>query len=337
MADSLLTMTGSGFYCPAGDFYIDPWRPVANAIITHAHADHARVGMEKYLTVADGEAILRARVGPGADIQTVGYRESIKLRDAAVSFHPAGHILGSAQIRIESKGLIWVVSGDYKTVPDSTCAPFEPVRCHGFITEATFALPIYRWKPQEETFAEINDWWRGNRGDGRTSVLYGYTLGKAQRLLAGVDSTIGPILTHGAVERMTQLYRDAGYQLPPTRNAMDAAKKDLPGALIVAPPSANGNSWVRRFGDFSSGLASGWMLVRGARRRRAVDRGFVLSDHADWPGLLGAISATSAETVWVTHGQSSALVQTLSEQGLEALAVNTEFEGEPEEPTDGEG
>ncbi len=328
---SLLTLTDCGLYCPAGDFHIDPWRPVERALITHSHADHARVGMKSYLTVSQGASILRARVGEDAAISTVAYGESIPLGDAHVSFHPAGHILGSSQIRVESRGQVWVVSGDYKIAVDATCEPFEPIRCHGFVTEATFALPIYRWKPQEDTFAEINQWWRANRAAGKASVLYGYALGKAQRMLAGIDPSIGPIFTHGAVERLTQIYRDAGVPLPPTHYAMSAGKKDFAGSLILAPPSANGSRWIRRFGDFSTALASGWMQIRGARRRRAIDRGFVLSDHADWPGLLNAIRATAAETIWVTHGQSEPLVRTLIEQGLDARAVQTEFEGELDE------
>jgi putative mRNA 3-end processing factor len=289
-------------YCAAGDFYIDPWRPVERALITHA-----RAGMAHYLTVSEGAEVLRARIGRDAPLSTAAYGEAIRLGDASVSFYPAGHILGSAQIRIESRGLVWVVSGDYKTVADSTCAQFEPIRCHCFVTEATFALPIYRWKAQEDVFAEIDDWWKSNREQGKASILYGYALGKAQRMLAGIDPSIGPIFTHGAVERMTQIYRSAGVNLPATQYAMTAAKNDFAGSLILAPPSSNGSTWVRRFGDFSTALASGWMQVRGARRRRAIDRGFVLSDHADWPGLLDTFappqrrrcgSRTARPTLW---------------------------------------
>jgi len=329
--ESLLTLTDCGLYCGAGDFYIDPWRPVERAFITHSHADHARVGMGRYLTVAQGANLLRARVGEDANISTAAYGETVRAGDANVSFHPAGHVLGSSQIRVESRGQVWVVSGDYKSAVDATCEQFEPIRCHGFVSEATFALPIYRWKPQEDTFAEINDWWRANRAEGKASILYGYALGKAQRMLAGVDSTIGPIYTHGAVERLTQIYRDEGVPLPPTQYAMTVAKKEFAGSLILAPPFANGSAWIRRFGDSSTALASGWMQIRGARRRRAVDRGFVLSDHADWPALLNAIHATSAETVWVTHGQTEPLVRTLLEEGLDARGVRTEFEGELDE------
>jgi putative mRNA 3-end processing factor len=245
-----------------------------------------------------------------------------------VSLHPAGHILGSSQVRIESRGQVWVVSGDYKTALDPTCDPFEPVSCHGFVTEATFALPIYRWKAQEQIFADINNWWRVNRGEGKASVLYAYALGKTQRILAGIDSSIGPIFTHGAVERLTQIYRDQGVPMPPTTYAIHATKGDFKGSLILAPPSASGTKWIRRFGDVSTAFASGWMQIRGTRRRKAVDRGFALSDHADWPGLLSAIRATSAETIWVTHGHSQPLARLLTEQGFQTRIVHTEFEGE---------
>ena len=329
--DSLLALRDSGLYCESGDFYIDPWRPVERAVITHSHSDHARPGMGNYLTVLEGAELLRARVGADAPISTVAYGESVRMKDASVSLHPAGHVLGSAQIRIESGGLVWVVSGDYKTALDVTCAPFEPIRCHGFVTEATFALPIYRWKPQEDVFAEINDWWKSNRTEGKASILYGYALGKAQRLLAGIDPGIGPIFTHGAVERLTQIYRDSGVRLAPTEYALAAGKKDFAGSLVLAPPSAHRTPWTRRFGDYSTALASGWMQIRGARRRRAIDRGFTLSDHADWPGLTEAIHSTSAETIWVTHGQSQSLARALTEQGLDAHIIRTEFEGELDE------
>jgi putative mRNA 3-end processing factor len=299
-------------------------------VVTHAHSDHARFGSDSYLCAAPGEALVRARLGPDVRIESLPYCETLRVNDVNLTLFPAGHILGSAQVRIEANGLTWVVSGDYKTVPDSTCAAFEPVHCHGFVTEATFALPIYRWCPDADVFAEINAWWRQNETEGRASVLYGYSLGKAQRLLAGVDASIGPIHTHGSVERLNGIYRASGVALPPTTYAMSAKRADFPGSLVVAPPGMNGSAWVRRFGDFSTALASGWMQVRGQRRRRSVDRGFVLSDHADWPGLLGAIRATGAETVWVTHGWIDPLVRWLNESGIEAKGLKTEFAAEEE-------
>jgi putative mRNA 3-end processing factor len=249
-----------------------------------------------------------------------------------VSLHPAGHILGSAQVRLERQGEIWVVSGDYKVAPDATCRAFEPVRCHLFLTESTFGLPIYRWAPQEDVFRRINRWWRSNQEKGQASVLFGYALGKAQRLLAGVDASIGPIFTHGAVELFNRVYRETSVPLPPTQHVADAPKgTDWSRALIVAPPSAQGTPWLRRFGTVSTGFASGWMQIRGTRRRRAADRGFALSDHVDWTGLLDTIRATGAERVWVTHGYSAIVVRYLRELGWDARMVATRFEGEQDE------
>jgi putative mRNA 3-end processing factor len=326
---ALLTLTGRGLYCEPGDFYVDPWEPVDRAVITHAHGDHATWGSRAYLTSDAGVGVLRARMGPDAGITGVPYGDTVRLNEVTLSLHPAGHILGSAQVRIVHRGEVWVVSGDYKTDPDPTCTAFEPVRCHTFITESTFGLPIYSWPAQVSVFDEINLWWRANASVGKTSMLYGYTLGKSQRLIAGLDPSIGPILTHGAVERMTAAYRAAGIALPPTQYAGTAASRvESKGAIVIAPPHASGSSWTRRFGAQSTGFASGWMLVRGARRRRALDRGFPLSDHVDWPSLLATIEATGAAEVWVTHGFTAPVVRWLTERGLNARAVQTRFEGE---------
>jgi putative mRNA 3-end processing factor len=325
----LLQLTDRGLYCPEGDFYIDPWQEVDRAVISHAHGDHARPGSRHYLTNRSGEDILRLRMGAGASIQALGYGETISLGNVRVSLHPAGHILGSAQVRMERAGEVWVVSGDYKRDADPTCAPFEPVRCHRFVTESTFGLPIYRWPAETTVVADIHDWWRDNQAAGRPSLLFAYALGKAQRVLSQVDSSIGPIFTHGAVERVNAVYRAGGVRLAPTRPTADLPRTGpWDGALIVAPPSARGTPWRRRFPSASTGFVSGWMQIRGTRRRRAIDRGFVLSDHADWPGLLGAIAATGAEKVWVTHGYSEVLVRWLREHGLDARVVPTRFEGE---------
>ena len=315
-----------GLYCVPGQFYIDPWRPVERAVITHAHADHARVGHGSYLATAAGENVLRARLGE-IRLDTLAYGDTVVHNGVAISLHPAGHVLGSAQVRMEYKGEVWVASGDYKVEPDATCAAFEPVRCDTFITESTFGLPIYRWQPQAEVYAEINDWWRANAEEGRASVLYCYSFGKAQRILSGLDPSIGPIFCHGAVEPLNRAYRASGVDLPETLLVTEASggKAAFRDALILAPPSAGGSSWIRRFGDYSDAFASGWMQLRGARRRRAVDRGFILSDHADWPGLMSAIGATEASRVIVTHGQVGVMVRWLQQNGLEAGAFDTEY------------
>ena len=329
MTRHLIELTPNGFYCALGDFYIDPWTPVERAVITHAHADHARWGCRSYLTSHEGHHVLRLRVGDEPIVETIAYGEPRTMNGVRVSLHPAGHILGSAQVRVEHGGEVWVISGDYKVESDATCTPFEPVRCHTFVTESTFGLPIYRWQPQQVIFDAINAWWRANQQVGRASVLYGYTLGKAQRLLAGLDPSIGPIFTHGAVENMNQAYRKGDVALPKTTYVGAVPPKTgWSKAMIIAPPSAHATPWMRKFGTISTGFASGWMRIRGARRRRAVDRGFVLSDHIDWPALLQTIEATGAECVWVTHGYTAVVVRWLEEQGLEAYPVQTRFEGE---------
>ena len=336
----LLQERDVGLYCPAGDFFIDPWRPVDRAVVTHAHADHACRGCGRYLTSRVGENVLRARSDKDAVIDTLAYGESIDLNGVKVSLHPAGHILGSSQVRIERDGLIAVVSGDYKVEPDATCGGFEPVRCHVFVSESTFGLPIYRWSTQEEIFESIRTWWKGNQEEGKASVLFAYALGKAQRLIAGLGNDVGPIYTHGAVEGMNRAYRASGVNLPETAYAATASGADWSKALIVAPPSSQGTPWLRRFGPISTGFASGWMRIRGARRRRSVDRGFVLSDHADWPGLLSAIDSTGAEQIWLTHGYTSVVARWLRDQGRDARTITTRYEGErddapadvPEEP-----
>lgn len=335
----VLRLTEAGLHCEAGDFFIDPWCPVDRAIITHAHADHARWGSRRYLTARDGAGVLRVRVGDEPAIDAVDYGEPVEINGVRVSLHPAGHILGSAQVRVEHRGAVWVVSGDYKVGPDATCVPFEPVRCHVFITESTFALPIYRWPSQQDVFDSVNAWWRRNADSGKVSLLFGYALGKAQRLLSGLDPSIGPVFCHGAVEKLNAAYRAAGISLPPTSYAGNASNRSAwARGIVVAPPSAHGTPWARKFGPSSTAFASGWMTIRGTRRRRAVDRGFVLSDHADWPGLLDAIAATGAEAVWATHGYSAVLVRWLRERGTDAQVIATRFEGEqdtPAEPNDG--
>ncbi len=325
----LLRLTDAGLYCPPGDFYVDPWRRVSRAIITHAHADHARAGSDRYLCAAAGKLILRTRIGGGSPIDTLRPGESISINGVRVSLHPAGHVLGSAQVRLEHRGVTWVVTGDYKLQADPTCAAFEPVPCDVFVTESTFGLPVYRWPSPETVAAELNAWWRANRDAGRTSVILAYALGKAQRLAAMVDPTIGPIVAHGAVMKLVDAYRASGVRLPSIDRVPPRARRVGDGrALVIAPPSVQGGSWLKLFGEASVAPASGWMLLRGVRRRRGFDRGFVLSDHADYPGLLTAIEASRARRVLVTHGFSDPLSRLLRERGLDADVLSTRFTGE---------
>ena len=330
----LVILRPEGMYCPPGDFYIDPWRAVDRAVITHAHGDHARGGHRHYLAAASSEHVLRLRLGSAIPLQTLRYGETIAINGVRVSLHPAGHVLGSAQVRIEHGGSVWVASGDYKAAPDfaaedATCAPFEPVRCDTFISESTFGLPVYRWRAQADIAAEINAWWAANAAAGRASVLLAYSFGKAQRILAMLDPSIGPIVCHGATAALNAAYRASGVSLPATRLAGEAGDcASHAQALVLAPPATQGSAWLRRFGDYADAFASGWMQLRGARRRRAVDRGFVLSDHADWPGLMRAIEASGAARVIVTHGQVPVMVRALGERGLAAQAFATEFGGD---------
>lgn len=329
--NALVQATPAGLYCEAGDFYIDPWRRVDRALITHAHSDHARGGMASYLTADAGVGVLRERIGLDAPVSGIAYGERRRIGAVEVSFHPAGHLLGSSQIRVEHRGRVCVVTGDYKTAPDASCEAFEPVRCHHLITEATFGLPVYRWPEPQTVFDQINQWWRENQAEGRTSVLFAYALGKAQRVLCGIDPKIGPIGVHGSVEKMLPHYRAAGRPIPSGIVKASTEHRELlkKRGLIVAPGSVQNTPWLRKFAPFSLAFASGWMAIRGARRRRALDRGFVVSDHVDWRGILDTIDATGAETIGVTHGYADALVRWLREErGLQAYEVSTRYGGE---------
>ena len=322
--------TPAGLYCPAGDFYIDPWAPVLRALITHGHGDHARFGSSAYLCAAPCAPILARRFGPDARIESIGYGQAITLGSTTVSFHPAGHVLGSAQIRIEGPEGVWGVSGDYKRADDPTCARFEPVVCDTFVTESTFGLPVYRWDPTAAVIAEIIEWWDDNKRRALTSVLFCYTLGKAQRLLAELARvTDRPVYVHGMMIPMIELYRSAGVAMLPTVPLIEKPRgASFAGELVLAPLSARGTPWMRRLGDLSDAFASGLMRVRGVKRQRAFDRGFVLSDHADWPALLSTIAETGASRVLTTHGHAEALARFLAGHGMETGVIRTAWEGE---------
>lgn len=328
----LLTFTDKGIYCNAGNFYIDPWRPVDYAVITHAHSDHARPGSKHYLAHKHSEPILRLRLGHEISLQTVEYGQTWMQNGVKISLHPAGHIVGSAQVRVEYKGEIWVVSGDYKVENDGLSTPFEPVKCHHFISECTFGMPIYRWKPQAEIFDNMNAWWQENKANGKVSVVFAYSLGKAQRVLQGINPDIGSVFVHGAVWNVNKAIEENGMVLNPyTRVEAGQTKKDWEGALVIAPGSALGSPWLKKFGDYATASASGWMQVRGQKRRNALDTGFVLSDHADWPGLNEAVLATEAQKVWTTHGYTAVFSRWLNDNGIESEEVVTQFGTETEE------
>ncbi len=328
MGKGLLSFTQNGIYCEKAGVYIDPWRPVEKAIITHGHADHSRWGNKEYISHHHSVPIIKNRLGE-INIRGIEYDDPFTVNGISFSLHPAGHIPGSAQVRVEHKGEVWVVSGDYKLTDDGLSAPFEPVKCHTFITECTFGLPVFRWKEQAEVLEEINKWWKTNREKGITSILIAYSLGKAQRLLKGIDHSAGRVFTHGAIENMNEVIRGMGIELPvSTRITRDVKKENFRGELVLAPPSAIASPWIRKFNPYSLGIASGWMALRGMRRRRAADRGFVLSDHADWEGLNKAIEQTGAEKIITTHGYTDIFTEWLKEKGYDAAIESTEFEGE---------
>lgn len=329
----LVQFTERGLFCPQGGFYIDPWHPVDKAIITHAHSDHARIGSRHYLCHRLTAPLLRLRLGE-ISLQQLEWNDPIIINGVKVSLHPAGHIIGSSQVRLEYDGEVWVFSGDYKTENDAISGVFEPVRCNVFISESTFGLPIYQWKPQQEIYREMRQWVTGNNDEGQASIIIGYSLGKAQRILTAVESLDIPIYVHGAIWNVHECLSNAGITLPAVRRILPGiSKQELAGSIILAPPSALGSAWMKRFSPSRVAVCSGWMQVRGNVRRRNADAGFALSDHADWEGLLSAIRATSAQRVFVTHGFQSTLSRYLNESGIEAGEVKTEFGTEEEAET----
>jgi len=328
----LIAPSAEGLLCPPGGFHIDPWGAAATAVITHVHGDHLIAGSARYVCAAPSVPFARKRLGPDVVVEGVPYGQRFRLGEVEVSFHPAGHVLGSAQVRMEAGGQVWVVSGDYKRAPDPTCAPFEVVPCDVFVTEATFALPLYRWHEPREVVSEILAWWDANRAAGVASVLFAYAMGKAPRILAELATLTDPdrtVMVHGAVGALVDLYREAGVRMLATALVSETARgRSFAGELVVAPPAAGGSTWMRRFGPHETAFASGWMRVRGTRRRKGFDRGFALSDHADWPALLRTIDQTGARRVLVTHGYADELARFLREKGVEAAALATRFQGE---------
>lgn len=322
----LLELTDHGLYCSQGDFFIDPWKKVERALITHSHSDHARPGHFSYLAHRQSESVMKLRLGQNISIQTVEYGEIVNHNGVKISFHSAGHILGSAQIRLEYDGEIWVVSGDYKLESDNLTPEFESVSCDHFITEATFGMPVFQWKPQRYVFDEINQWWKENQEDGKASVLLGYSMGKAQRLLINIDRSIGPVFVHPAIESVNDALRFSGEKIPETENPTKNISKEIcQRSLIMIPPMSLSAEWMEKFRPFSVGFASGWMQFKKARKRQTYDRGFVLSDHADWSALNQAVKMTGAENIYVTHGYNKEFSTYLCEQGYNAVELDTLF------------
>lgn len=330
---AIIKFTDKGIYCEQGDFYIDPWKPVKLAVITHGHADHARWGNEAYLCHELTKPILLQRLGD-VQVQTLPYRKSVNINGVNISLFPAGHVIGSAQVRLEYKGEVWVISGDYKVEYDGISTEFEPVRCHSFVSESTFGLPIYKWKPQALIFNDIKNWAAENKDRGKTTVLVAYSLGKAQRLIKNLGD-IGKIYVHNAIANLNERFKSAGVELPETiRINPDIKKDELQQGILIVPPALAEGKWIKTLNHAATGICSGWMQVRAGRRWKSADAGFALSDHADWPGLLSAIKATGAEQIFVTHGYTATFSRYLNELGLHAAEVKTQFGNEEEEETE---
>ena len=324
----LLVHTALGLYCPKADVYLDPWKPVKKAILSHGHADHARWGSSSYLCAPTAAPVIKYRLGE-INLETLPFGEEKLINGVSFSFHPAGHILGSAQIKVSYKDEIVVFSGDYKTANDGFSEAFEPVKCHTFITESTFGLPVYHWQDQKWVFNEMEEWCKNNRNNDQLSILYGYSLGKAQRILQGLPESVGPIFTHSTIEAVLNVMRNQGVSLKNTIPVNEhLTRAELLSGVIIAPPAVQNSNWLKKFEPIRNGVVSGWMALRGARRRRNADKGFVLSDHADWEGLNEAISLTGAENVFVTHGYTDILSKWLIDKGLNAHPLETNFEGD---------
>lgn len=322
----MISFTDKGIYCAQGDFFIDPWKPVERALITHAHSDHARPGNQYYLCHILSIAVLKLRLGNDISVEGCEYGETKTINGVEVTFFPAGHIIGSAQIRLSYKGEVWVISGDYKMTDDGISTPYEPVRCHHFVTESTFGLPVYNFDPVENIYADINHWWAQNTAAGINTVLLGYALGKSQAILNALDIATGKVYLHGAVANVNEALSTIGYRFPGIRITAETDRREITPALIMAPPSALGTPWLKKLSPYKAAMCSGWMALRGARRRYGVDRGFVLSDHCDWNQLNSAVIATGAQYVYVTHGYETPFVRWVKEQhGLEAYEVKTLF------------
>lgn len=332
----LIKFTKKGIYCPQGKFYLDPWYPVDYAIISHGHADHARWGMKRYLCTNDSKPILKHRLGNDIKVDSSPYNESISINGVKVSFYPAGHVIGSAQIRLEYKGYVVVFSGDYKTQPDFITVPFEPVKCHTFITESTFGLPIYDWKSEKVLQNELQSWVKTNQANNRTSVFLGYSLGKAQRLMSLLDGC-DEIFVHRTIHNLNETISASGISLPKTKLwSADLDKKTFQNKIIIAPPALLGSRMLKRIPNVAIALCSGWMQIRGNRRWQAVDAGFVVSDHADWNGLISAVKATEAEQVYVTHGSQAVFSKYLNEIGIATKELKTEYGDEVLEKAESE-
>lgn len=332
----IIRFTKKGLYCIPGKFYLDPWHPVDYAVISHAHADHARWGMKHYICQHHTKPILQHRISSDINVESLAYGETKYINGVTLSFHPAGHIIGSAQIRIEYKGFVVVFTGDYKTTPDGITIPYEPVKCHEFITESTFGLPIYKWLPEQQLQAQMHQWIAANKAQQKTSVFIGYSLGKSQRIMQLLDG-VDCIYVHSAIHNTNAAITKAGIKLPDTQPLTAAFdKKAIQGKLVILPPALLGSKMLKRIPNAATAICSGWMQIRGNRRWKAVDAGFPVSDHADWNGLLEAVKASEAEKVYVTHGSQAVFSKYLNSIGIASEEVITEYGTEALQTTEEE-
>jgi putative mRNA 3-end processing factor len=318
---AILEKTSRGLYCEQADVYIDPDRKVTRALITHAHSDHSRPGHKYYLCTPQTGLLLHHHYGEKINLQTSPYGEAVHINGVKFSFHPAGHVFGSAQIRVEYQGEVWVVSGDYKLDDDGVSVPFEPVKCNVFITESTFGLPQFHWKPQENIFSDIHNWWKKNQQEERLSILMAYPLGKTQHLLRHLDGRIGPVFSDQPAEKINHIIRREGIQLlasPFLTHQVKAEK--LRGALVIASPAIRKSPWLYQQPSYALAMVSGWIAMKKGPVQASLfgDSGFPLSDHADFEGLHKAVAATGATRVLVTHGYAEYFAKSLREKGLDA-------------------
>ena len=328
---SLLELTPKGLYCSQADIYIDPTRKVDRAIVTHAHADHARPGIGSYLSCVKGESALRHRLGKAIKLQTCAFGESTSINGVNFSLHPAGHIVGSSQVRVEYKGEVWVVTGDYKIEDDGLSQAYESIKCNVLITESTFALPIYEWPDQYEVVDDIFDWWDCNAKQGKTSVVLTYSLGKAQRILYQLRENDKPMYAHRTIVKTNSALRKDFPQLPQVPDIEKVrSRQDIKGSLVLVPPGLSDHTVFRKMSPFSVGVISGWMAVPGTRRNRMMDRSFTMSDHADWKGLVKAVENSEAEQVYVMHGFKKPFVRWLNENGVKADDISSLRKGKEE-------
>lgn len=328
-----MRFTNKGIYCPRGNFYIDPWQPVDYAVITHGHGDHARWGNKRYLAHHDSKSILETRLGQNIALETLPYLASKTINGVKLSLHPAGHIVGSAQIRLEYKGFVSVISGDYKIENDNISTPFELVKCHEFVTESTFGLPIYNWLDHDKIFNNVKLWIHRNQSVGRTSILIAYSLGKAQRLIKGLEG-VADIFVHSSIHKLNEAIRNSGIALPQTKLwTIETPKSEVQSQIVILPPSLLGSHMIKKIPNGAIAICSGWMQVRGNRRWQNVDAGFAISDHADWKGLLQTIKSTEAQTVFVTHGYTAIFSKYLNEIGIHAQEVATQYGNDEETDT----